>query len=77
MADGLTSKQAYAAMYLYLAEMYQKGWRELGGLLGSMSLLEDGDPVDRVLWQDWEKAVEAGRDPNADIYRRLLPKDES
>jgi hypothetical protein len=76
MADSLTSKQAYAAMYLFLADMYEKGWRDLGGLLGSMSLLGDGEPADRALAEDWEKAVEAGMDPNADIYRRLLPKDE-
>jgi hypothetical protein len=56
--------------------MYRKGWRELGGLLGCMSLLGDGDPADPALWEDWEKAVAAGRDPNVDINLKLVAKDE-
>jgi len=30
---------------------------EIGALLGSMSVLEDGEPADAAHAQDWEKAV--------------------
>ena len=40
----LTEEQAYLAMYSFLSDYYDTtNSDEIGGLLGSMSLLEDGD----------------------------------
>ena len=58
MTKKLNEKQAYEAMFYFLEYLYEKqGFDELGGLLGSMNLLDDGKPADPALWVDWEKAV--------------------
>jgi hypothetical protein len=70
----LNTKQAYVAMYSFLANAFERGWRDLGGLLGSLSLLEDGEPADPALWMDWEAAVQAGLNPDTDIRQVLTKK---
>jgi len=55
----LTLQEAYAAMYKYLEHEYEMtGSDEIGGMLGSMSLLEDGSTADPAVWSDWMQAVE-------------------
>jgi hypothetical protein len=54
----LTEKQAYLAMHKFLDDCFQRGWEDLGGLLGSMSLLPDGSPADPALAKGWAAAVE-------------------
>lgn len=57
--DQITVKTAYAAMYSYLERLYKMTKAdELGGMLGSMSLLPDGQPADPAAWSDWLLAVE-------------------
>lgn len=59
MNEKLSIRQAYAAMYWYLDRYYQHTRSdEIGGLLGSMSLLQGGSPADPAIWPDWLKAVE-------------------
>lgn len=54
----LNENQAYMAMFYYLEDLFDnQGFDELGGLLGSMQLLEDGAPADPAAIKDWEKAV--------------------
>lgn len=54
----LTQEQAYEAMFHFLEELYNNGFEEeLGGILGSLSLLEDGESADPAMIQDWESAV--------------------
>ena len=54
----LTEEQAYLAMYAFLEEYYElTGSDEIGGLLGSMSLLEDGDTADSAILEDWKTAI--------------------
>jgi len=54
----LTKKEAYLAMYAYLDKLYSlTSSDDLGGFLGSMSLLPDGDPADPTVKQDWEEAI--------------------
>ena len=55
----LTQEQAYLAMYAFLDKQFLNGWTELGGILGSMSLLPDGSPADAALASDWQDAVAA------------------
>ena len=58
MTEVLTVDQAYKAM-LYFFEDYYKltGADDVGALLGSMSLLENGEPADPGMSGDWRRAV--------------------
>jgi len=62
MKDTITIKQAYKAMYLYLEGLYDMtGSDDLAGFLGSMSMLEDGEPADCSVWNDWLEAIEKSK----------------
>lgn len=55
----MTDKQAYAAMFRFLEEMYQRtGSDELGALLGSMAVLANGSTADPAMFRDWQRAVQ-------------------
>jgi len=55
----MTDKQAYAAMYYFLEELWKRTKSDdLGNLLGDMSLLPDGSPADAAIVNDWRQAVE-------------------
>jgi len=60
----LTKKEAYLAMYSFLEHEYELTKSDdIGGLLGGMSLLQDGSTADPAAWEDWEntiKKVKAG-----------------
>jgi hypothetical protein len=54
----LTSRQAYLAMFEFLHRYYERCHSdEIGGLLGGLALLEDGQPADRAYASDWAAAV--------------------
>ena len=56
----LTARQAYLAMFEFLRRHYARGpTDQVGGLLGSLSLLPDGQPADSALASDWGEAVAA------------------
>lgn len=58
----LSDEQSYAAMYYFLEQIYKRTKSDyLGGLLGSMSVLEDGAPADAAITKDWFEAVEFAR----------------
>jgi hypothetical protein len=62
MEEMISSQQAYLAMYSFLEELYSKyDFDQLGGLLGSMSLLPDGSPADQAMWSDWLRCVEKSK----------------
>jgi hypothetical protein len=55
----MSEKQAYAAMFHFLEQLYLRTKSdELGGLLGGMSILQDGSPIDPAIGKDWRDAVE-------------------
>jgi hypothetical protein len=55
----LTGKQAYLAMFSFLeAEYLLTSSDEIGGLLGSMSLLPDGSTADPAVKDQWKEAVD-------------------
>ena len=54
----LTVEEAYKAMYIYLNNLYEMtNSDDLAGFLGSMTLLEDGKPIDSAIWDDWLIAI--------------------
>lgn len=59
MTEALTTDQAYRAMFSFLEKYYEAtGADDVGALLGSMNLLEDGRPADSAIWTDWCNAVQ-------------------
>ncbi|MDN3923211.1 hypothetical protein [Roseateles violae] len=73
----LTTRQAYLAMYAFLSRQYELGCEELGGLLGSMSLLADGQTVDPAVGQDWAEAVASAKSGTVDAYLKLQGRESS
>jgi hypothetical protein len=70
--ESLTLNQAYDAMYAFLVELYQEfGFDQLGGILGGMSLLENGTTADPAIWGDWLRAVEKAKQGQVDSKLRL------
>ena len=76
MDDKMTIQEAYRAMFLFLEKEWEITGRpdELGSLLGSLSTLEDGLPVDPANWEQWLEAVKAARESTEDITRLHLTK---
>jgi len=57
--EKLTTAEAFQAMLLFLETYYEQTQADdIGALLGSLQLLEDGKPADPALWQDWLKSSE-------------------
>jgi len=58
----LTIREAYLAMYAFLNIHYERFPPETEGqiaiVMGELSLLDDGKPVDPAAWSDWEKSVQ-------------------
>lgn len=55
----MTDSQAYAAMFHFLKELYDRTKSDdLGGFLGAMALMEDGSMADPAMRRAWERAVE-------------------
>ena len=58
--EKLTTVEAFHAMILFLETYYEQTQADdIGALLGSLQLLEDGKPADPALWQDWLKSSES------------------
>jgi hypothetical protein len=58
MEEKLTLMQAYNAMLSFLEDYYFRfDLHDLGSILGSISLMPDGKPVDPAAWVDWLNAV--------------------
>ena len=58
MSESLSSKEALEAMILFLDLYWERGKsEEIGGLLGSLTLLEDGVCADPALSHDWNECV--------------------
>ncbi len=68
--DTVSLDVAYAAMNILLRDAYERT-DELGALLGSMSLLEDGKPADPAVWDEWVQAIEKAKAGDYDIGLNL------
>ena len=68
----LTPEQAYLAMFSFLEGHYERSKADdVGALLGLMSLLPDGRPLDPAFSEDWRLAVEAALAGRVDATIRL------
>jgi hypothetical protein len=76
MGDTLTTRDAYAAMFAFLEEIYRRTESDdLGALLGGMSLLEDGGTADPAHWADWQAAVRKAKEHNVNLGLELREND--
>lgn len=77
--DKMTIREAYRAMFLFLEKEWELTGQpdELGSLLGSLSTLEDGLPVDPANWKQWLEAVKSARESTDEITRLHLTKTEA
>ena len=56
--EKLTQEQAFVATIEFLDNYYQQTQSDdIGALLGSLQLLEDGKPADPAMWYDWLQSV--------------------
>ena len=59
MRSHLSKQEAYDAMFCFLRNIYERNESDdLGALLGSMIVLEEGETADPAVWQDWEEAID-------------------
>lgn len=72
MSINLTEKEAYAAMYAYLVTVYERTPSdELGGLLGDMSNVGDGETADPAVWHEWLRCVNQVKLSKVDTNLRI------
>ena len=64
--DDAQTRTAYVAMLRFLElQQQQHPGETMAELLERMALLEDGEPVDPALWQDWLESVQLTVDPGS------------
>lgn len=68
----ITKEQAFLAMYAFLEEHYAlTNSDDVGGLLGSLALLPDGNSADPGVQEDWEEAIEKVLAGHVDASARI------
>ena len=68
----LTEKEAFLAMYSFLASEYElTGSDDIAGLLGGLSLLEDGSTADPAAWENWIQAIHKVTNNSVDALLRI------
>jgi hypothetical protein len=72
MSINLTEKEAYAAMFAYLVAVYEKTQSDdLGGLLGDMSTVGDGETADPAVWHEWLRCINQVKQSKVDTSLRI------
>ncbi len=71
----MNEKEAYRAMFYFLENYYQKTKSsEIGGMLGGMSILQDGGTADPAFWEEWKLAFERATKDEHGVKFRLEDK---
>ncbi len=72
MINKLTEKQAFLAMVSFLEDYYEQTKSdEIGALLGSLQLLDDGVTADPAMWDDWLKIVQQTKSNYSEKYANV------
>lgn len=65
-------------MFSFLEEYYNRTKSdEIGTMLGAMCLTNDGMPMDRAYWHEWQEAVAKAIAGSVDAEMRLSGKGQS
>lgn len=59
--DGLTDREAFDAMSMFINQYAERAGDDLITLLGDIQTENDGMPTDPAAWSDWLACVEAVR----------------
>lgn len=63
----------YKAMFNFLEAYYKRGKSdEIGSLLGSLSLLDDGTSAEPAMMSDWNEAYETALNSSDENYKLKL-----
>lgn len=58
MNEKISQMEAYLAMFSFLEENYKRTEASaIGSLLRGMHLMDDGMPMERSYWDEWQAAV--------------------
>ena len=72
MHESLTQHQALLAMFRYLERHYERTQsKDVGAILGGLSLLPDGKCLDPAAAQDWAEACAAAINGSVDARLTL------
>ena len=75
MSETLSFDEAYRAAFYFLEAYYQRGKSdEIAGLLGAMSLLQDGGSADPAQIMDFRRAVEKAKQTSSEDIRSRLSR---
>lgn len=70
-----TDAEAFRAMFVFLEEYYLRTKsNDVGALLGSMSILPNGKPLDAAMWTEWLTCLEWSKLGNVDDQFRIEPR---
>ena len=73
----LNAKEAYSAMFYFLEDIYLRTKSdELGGILGTLAMLDDGQPADPAVWEEWEQAIEKGKEDSNGLKLHIRKKEK-
>ena len=68
----ITKEEAFLAMYAFLEKHYAlTSSDDVGALLGSLSLLPDGNSADPAVREDWEESIEKVKAEKVDERSRI------
>ena len=72
MRESLTRNQAFNAMYQFLTGYQQQtGSEDIAALLGSCSLLPDGQTADPAMRRDWDVACDKAFAEDVEMHLNL------
>lgn len=70
--DEIACKECYLAMFSFLQEHYELTRSDdIAVLLGSMSIMNDGLPVDKAILAAWNRAILNVCEENIDAYFKI------
>lgn len=73
MSIKLTPEQAFITMFSFLEDYYNRtGSSDVGSLLGSMSLMNDGKPMDIGMWHEWLDCISKSKAGRVDADLRIV-----
>lgn len=75
--DTLTEKEAYTAMYAFLCKVYDRTHSDdLGGLLGDMSTLDNGETADPAVMHEWIECIKQAKKGHISTGMELTSPDD-
>ena len=76
MDSQVSPEQAFLAMFSFLEDYYNRtGSDDVGSLLGSMSLMDNGKPMDIAMWHEWLECISKSQSGHIDANMQITDKE--